>query len=224
MGVISVEQTDRLYWLGRYTERVYTTIRLYFSTFDTMIDQLTEKYKEFCASLDIPEVYGAPDEFRKRYPFDEEDGNSIISNLKRAYDNAIVLREEIGSEALSYVQLALYEMQKAKSSEAPLMEFQRVLDNLMAFWGVCDDWIASENVRNILKVGKRVERIDLYGRLHRNKTELSREVNRLAGRVERCNLKYRKDVIVNLKEMMKADDIDYPRVVREIEQFLEGCA
>ena len=34
MGVISVEQTDRLYWLGRYAERVYTTVRLYFLTFD----------------------------------------------------------------------------------------------------------------------------------------------------------------------------------------------
>ena len=221
MGVISVEQTDRLYWLGRYAERVYTTVRLYFLTFDTMIDQLSEKYREFCASLDIPEVYGSADAFKSRYPFDENDPNSIISNLKRAYDNAIVLREEIGSEALAYIQLALYEMQKAKDSEAPLMEFQRLLDNLMAFWGVCDDWIASENVRNILKVGKRVERIDLYGRLHRDKTELSREINRLVGRIVRCNLKYRQEVIDDLKEMMQSDSIDYPQVVRKIEQFLE---
>ena len=37
MGIISVEQTDRLYWLGRYTERVYTTMRLFFTTYDTKI-------------------------------------------------------------------------------------------------------------------------------------------------------------------------------------------
>ena len=29
MGIISVEQASRLYWLGRYTERVYTTIRMF---------------------------------------------------------------------------------------------------------------------------------------------------------------------------------------------------
>ncbi len=29
MGVISIEHTDRLYWLGRYTERVYTTNRFF---------------------------------------------------------------------------------------------------------------------------------------------------------------------------------------------------
>lgn len=28
MGIISVENTDRLYWLGRYSERVYSTIQL----------------------------------------------------------------------------------------------------------------------------------------------------------------------------------------------------
>ena len=104
MGFISVEQTDRLYWLGRYTERVYTTMRLYFVTYDTMIDQFAKTYKDFCKSLDIPEIYTSPEDFMKRYPFDEEDTNSIISNLKRAYDNAIVLREEIGSESLAYIQ------------------------------------------------------------------------------------------------------------------------
>ena len=40
--------------------------------------------------------------------------DSIISNLNRAYDNAIVLRESIGSETLSFIQLAIYEMNKAK--------------------------------------------------------------------------------------------------------------
>ncbi|MEE3395254.1 MAG: hypothetical protein VZQ97_04965, partial [Candidatus Onthomonas sp.] len=33
---------------------------------------------------------------------------SVYSNLIRAYDNAIVLREEIGSLTLSYIQLAVY--------------------------------------------------------------------------------------------------------------------
>ena len=39
----------------------------------------------------------------------------------RTYDNAVVLREEIGSETLSYIQLAVYEMNRAKESSAPLI-------------------------------------------------------------------------------------------------------
>ena len=221
MGFISVEQTDRLYWLGRYTERVYTTMRLYFVAYDTMIDQFAKTYKDFCKSLDIPEIYTSPEDFMKRYPFDEEDTNSIISNLKRAYDNAIVLREEIGSESLAYIQLAIYDMQKAAKSNSPMIEFQRVLDNLMAFWGIVDDQIASENVRNILKVGKRVERIDLYGRLHSDYESLSREIYRLAGRVKRCNLKYSQDVLDQLVDLLSEDTLDHHKVVEEIERFLE---
>lgn len=221
MGIISVEQTDRLFWLGRYAERVYTTMRLYFVTYDTMIDQIAKNYNDFCKNLDIPQIYTSPEDFCRRYPFDEEDCNSIISNLKRAYDNAIVLREEIGSESLSYIQLAIYEMQKAGMSEAPMLEFQRVLDNLMAFWGIVDDQIASENVRNILKVGKRVERIDLYGRLHSSRDDLTREIYRLVGRVKRCNLKHRQDVLDKLVDLLTEDELNHHEIVKQIEQFLE---
>ena len=122
MGIISIEQKDRLYWLGRYSERVYTTLRLYSRSYDTMIDEITDSYQEFCKMIDIPNVYSSKDDFRKKYPFDETNPDSILSNLNRAYDNAIVLRESIGSETLSYIQLAIYDMNKAKVSRAPLIE------------------------------------------------------------------------------------------------------
>lgn len=221
MGIISVEQTDRLFWLGRYTERVYSTMKLYVKTFDTMIDSIAREHTEFCKRLEIPDIYTSPEDFMKRYPFDEEECNSIISNLKRAYDNAIVLREEIGSESLAYIQLAVYDMQKAARINAPVLEFQKVLDNLMAFWGIIDDQIESENVRNILKVGKRVERIDLYARLGCKRQNLTREVHRLTGRVGRCNLKYRTDILESLAALITEEPLNYHKIVTEIEQFLE---
>ena len=56
MGIISVEQTDRLYWLGRYTERVYTTMRLYFVTYDTLIDQIGKEFKRRFAKEKINKI------------------------------------------------------------------------------------------------------------------------------------------------------------------------
>lgn len=220
MGIISVEQTNRLLWLGRYSERVYTTLRLYSNSFDTMIDEITDSYAEFCKMVDIPDVYGSKEVFQKNYPFDEENPDSIFSNLNRAYDNAIVLREEIGSETLSYIQLAIYDMNKAKISRAPLIEMQRVIDNLLAFWGMVDDSIDSEQVRNIIKTGKRIERVDLYARLGVEKKELVRELNRLAPRIERSGMEYRKDKIETLKELVAEPEIDYYRIVYEIETIL----
>ncbi len=57
MGIISVEQAGHLYWLGRYTERVYTTLRIYSRSFDEMIDESRDSYQSFCRSVDIPDIY-----------------------------------------------------------------------------------------------------------------------------------------------------------------------
>lgn len=77
--------------------------------------------------------------FIQRYCFDADDMNSIYSNLMRAYDNGITLHESIGSETLSYIQLAVYELNKARVSQSPLIELQKVMDNILVFWGIADD-------------------------------------------------------------------------------------
>ena len=220
MGIISVEQTNRLFWLGRYSERVYTTLRLYFNSFDNMIDKRAYDYKDFCQMVDIPDVYGSREAFREKYPFDENNPDSILSNLDRAYDNAVVLREEIGSETLSYIQLALYAMNKAKISKSPFIEMQKVMDNLLAFWGIADDHIDSEQIRDIIKAGKRIERLDLYARLGMGRTELEREVARLIPRVEHSGMNYEKEKLRLLKELVEAPEIDYYRIVSEAESIL----
>lgn len=220
MGIISVEQADRLYWLGRYTERVYTTLRIFYRSFDTMIDEITDSYREFCEMVDIPDIYGDKSTFLKRYPFDAENPDSIISNLNRAYDNAVVLRESIGSETLSYIQLALYEMNKAGKSKAPLIELQHALDDLMAFWGIADDWIDAEQIRNIIKAGKRIERIDLYARLGMKQEALEREVHRMIPRVERSGLEYDPAKLNSLKILVKGPELNYYQIVREVEELV----
>lgn len=220
MGIISLEQKDRLLWLGRYSERVYTTIRLFFMAYDSFIDDLNITYEELCRQLDIPDVYGSKKEFCKKYAFDEEDVNSIFSNLNRAYDNAIVLREELGTETLSYIQLAIYDMNKAKISKAPLIELQKVKDNILAFWGIADDVISSDKVRNIIKTGKRIERVDMYARLKRPREDLKREVDRLAPRIANSGLDYDKDKVENIKKLVDETKIDYYKIVNEVESIL----
>lgn len=220
MGIISVEQANRLYWLGRYTERVYTTLRIYYKSFDSMIDEMTDSYEQFCASIDIPNIYMSKEDFKKRYPFDETNPDSIISNLNRAYDNAIVLRENISSEALSYIQLAIYDMNKAARSNAPLIEMQQILDHILAFWGIIDDEIDSETTRNIIKAGKRIERIDLYARLSASREQLVREVHRMIPRVQRSGLSYDESKLLEIVTLVEKSELDYYKIVSMVESIL----
>ncbi len=221
MAILSVEHSDRLYWLGRYSERVYTTIIEFANRFDSMIEVKNEDYGEFCREQDIPNIYTSKEDFVRRYCFDEADTNSIYSNLIRAYDNAVVLREEIGSETLSYIQLAVYAMNKAKVSEAPLVQLQKVVDNIVAFWGMADDDIDSECVRSMIKLGKRVERIDLYARMKREPSELRREMKRLNLRINRTGLKYSTVKLAHLNYLMEMENIPNELVVCEIETLFD---
>ena len=220
MGIISVEQADHLFWLGRYTERVYTTLRFYFPRFDSMIDETVDSYQAFCESIDIPNIYTSKEDFLRRYPFDADNPDSIISNLNRAYDNAIVLRESIGSEALSYVQLAIYDMNKASASSSPMIELQYLMDHILSFWGIADDQIDSEQVRNMIKAGKRIERIDLYARLKVSREELVREVCRMIPRVERSGLRYDKSRLNQMKSLVENPDLDYYKIVSNVEAIV----
>lgn len=213
MGIISVENLDRLYWLGRYSERVYTSARLFATSFDRMIDMDLEDYAAFCNQLDIPDIYHSREDFCERYILDGKDPNSIYSNLLRAYDNAVELRNEIGSEPITYIQLCVYDMRRSKVLSAPIVGLQKVIDNILAFWGIVDDMIESENLRNIIKVGKRIERLDLYGRLQADRTSVIREIHRLAGRIPRTNLHYDTEKLEELQRLAGAEHIDYGRVV-----------
>ena len=220
MGIISVEQVDHLYWLGRYTERVYTTLKGFSKSFDLMIDADVNVYQRFCESIDIPIIYDSNEDFLIRYPFDANIPDSIISNLNRAYDNAIVLRETIGSEALSYIQLSIYAMNSAAKSDAPLIEMQQIMDDLLSFWGIVDDQIDVEQIRNILKAGKRIERIDLYARLEMDKARLEREIHRMIPRVLRSGMKINEKSLSKLSTLINENDLDYESIIECVETIV----
>ncbi len=220
MGIISVEQVDHLYWLGRYTERVYTTLKMFAQSFDKMIDSPDDVYPEYCDALDIPNIYESKEDFLARYPFDASIADSIISNLNRAYDNAIVLRETIGSDALSYIQLSIYAMNKAAGSESPLIELQQIMDDLLSFWGIVDDQIDIEQIRNIIKAGKRIERIDLYARLEIDKYRLEREIHRMIPRVLRSGMKYNESALSKVSTLINEKSLDYACLISSVETIV----
>ncbi|MCI6588781.1 MAG: alpha-E domain-containing protein, partial [Clostridiales bacterium] len=169
----------------------------------------------------IPNLYTSGDDFVERYLFDAENPDSVFANLTRAYDNAMTLREEIGSECVSYIQLAIYAMNSLRGNENPMFGLQKVDDDILAFWGLSDDIIPDENVRNIIKVGKRVERLDLYARLKLPKKDILREVRRLAVRISRTNLQYAQADIDRLMALATAGETAYDEIVTLVDGLVK---
>lgn len=202
MGIISVEKVDHLYWLGRYTERVYTTLRLFFHIYDRIIEQPEGAYEAYCGRLDIPNIYTSNKQFVQSYLFGKDNSDSVFSNMRRAYDNAVVLRDELSSNVLSYVELALNTFDGCRKTTAPLLELQQVIDYLLAFWGCADDYVEQEDCRNILKCGKYIERLDLCIRLDYHADDLEKEYRKLLNRLRKTNLCYNEDNLKRLEDMI----------------------
>lgn len=221
MSNITIEKANELFWLGRYVERVYTTSMEFFRGYDRMIDETDVSYPDYCRRVSIPNVYANKEDFLKNYPFDDTNPDSIISNLIRAYDNAVVLRDDIGSDTLSYIQLAIYDMRKAALDVAPLIGLQQVIDDLFAFWGCLDDRVVDYSERSIVKAARRIERIDLYLRFGMPADRILFEVNRLQNRIIRTGLSYDQDAIPRLRNMLSQEKVPYADAIRLVESMVD---
>lgn len=162
-NAISAIKANRLYWLGRYTERVYISLHLLRRYYDKMIDGEPKEYEEYYQKLDTNNPYPDRESFRIGYMYDEKNPCSLISGLTAANDNAIVLREEIMSETLSYIELSLSCIRKsAEKKDDNITDLQPITDYLLAFWGSVDERVFDERVRNFLRIGKLVENMDMH--------------------------------------------------------------
>ena len=202
MGIISIEKADHLFWLGRYTERVYTTLRRFVYIYDELIEQPEGSYKKYCEKLNIPDIYTSNQQFVQSYLFDGSNPDSVCANMKRAYDNGIVLRDELSTKVLAYSELALNILENCSKSTAPILEIQQVIDYLLAFWGCADDYVEDEDCRNILKCGKYMERLDLCIRLDYRRKDVVKEYKKLLNRLNRTSLSYSRENLERFEQII----------------------
>jgi len=182
---ISSAKANRLYWLGRYAERVYTALHMLRKHHDLMIDEDENAYVNFCTLMGIENRYASAENFMQRYLFDESNPDSVIYMLERAHDNAILLREEIMSETLSYIQLSICYMKKCESQGYGLNDLQLVTDYMLSFWGSIDERILVSQIRNTLRFGKYMECVDLHIRFDYPFTRVNQIFGRMMETIEK---------------------------------------
>ena len=129
-----------------------------------------------------------------------------MSNLLCPYDHAVVMSNEISSETLSYIQMAVNYMEQGRESSAPMLKLQEVFDCIFAFWGSADDFVESETTRNILKFGRSVERLDLYTRFSFSPTLIKKEFSILLNRLYKVGVDCNIDAINTLMNIILEKD------------------
>ena len=224
MGALSLERVNRLLWLGRYVERCYTTLQFILTTYDAALDSTEGNWKGQLEELGFDQDNDDPVAFFRECLFSRTLTSSIHYSMSAAYDNAVVLRDVIGTESCAYVQMALNDIERAETSDAPLLDLQTVIDMIMAFKGSCDDYVVNDSARNIIKCGMSIERMDLYARLNYHLGDLQKETQKLATRVDRTGISYDRAAFKTLVDRVFSPRFPEQVTYEELGQMLELIA
>ena len=205
MDFLSLSKTNRLFWLGRYSERVFTTIDYLMEKLDLMVDGEPLDYPGFCARLGIGGEYPDAMTFMRRYLFEDTPG-SLCNAAEEMLGNGMVLRETITSNTLAYLQMAVTTMESGRHSDAPGIILQTVVDDIMAFRGACENFIYDDATYYVMRVGATVERLSLYGRLETGRDHWQQELWKLATQLEHTALRTDAFAYSRLEAMRHTDD------------------
>ena len=111
-------------------------------------------------------------------------------------------------------------MNQAAISKAPLIGLQKVTDNIAAFWGMADDDIDESSIRNMIRVGKLVERIDLYARLKEPSEKIRREARRLSNRIDKSTMRYSMKTLAHVNYLVQLDNLPYETLIDSVEKLV----
>ncbi len=222
MGSITRININNLFWLGRYVERVFITLNSFFKYSDRFIDGGQETYEKYLEDINVPNIYKNSEDFFTRYVFDMSNPDSIIANLDRALGNGIVLRDEIKTPSLAYLQMAMDRFKACEGTKKIRYDMLPVRDALYAFWGSADNNMTNVDALRIIHLGKSVERVDMYLRLGYSAEEISAELNNLLKHISRYDSYGITIVNADACDALKSAVRDNIRIDRQRSYILEN--
>ena len=225
--IISATKANRLYWLGRYECRVYLTLHQLNKCFDEMIDGEPDDYTEFWSKLDATGIYKTNEEFTFGMLYDDTNPCSVLSAQKFAMDNAILLREDIMSETLSYLEMSVALLKKCKQeATVNISHLQPVIDWALAFWGSAEQRLQNHKALDIMMIGRNIENIDMqirfnypFRRVALAYDSLKRYCKNMSGALDE-NISSQLDSLITLEKYDLGNDEYKTKLIKYVNQLV----
>lgn len=207
-NIISEANANRLYWLGRYEERVYLTLHMLRKCYDAMIDGEPNDYKVFWQKLDATGNYNTDEDFTLGMMYDNDNPGSVISAQTMALDNAMMLRNYIATETQAFLEMSLALMRRKKDEKARnITELQPVTDWSLAFWGSAEERIEHRKVMLLMIIGRKIECIDMMVRFDYPYERIRRQFDLLVTHLEDGDI-YDDAILEQLETVLNAGDFN----------------
>ena len=225
--IISATKANRLYWLGRYECRVYLTLHQLNKCFDEMIDGEPDDYTEFWSKLDATGIYKTNEEFTFGMLYDATNPCSVLSAQKFAMDNAILLREDIMSETLSYLEMSVALLKKCKQeATVNISHLQPVIDWALAFWGSAEQRLQNHKALDIMMIGRNIENLDMqirfnypFRRVALAYDSLKRYCKNMSGALDE-NISSQLDSLITLEKYDLGNDEYKTKLIKYVNQLV----
>ena len=225
--IISATKANRLYWLGRYECRVYLTLHQLNKCFDEMIDGEPDDYTEFWSKLDATGIYKTNEEFTFGMLDDDTNPCSVLSAQKFAMDNAILLREDIMSETLSYLEMSVALLKKCKQeATVNISHLQPVIDWALAFWGSAEQRLQNHKALDIMMIGRNIENLDMqirfnypFRRVALAYDSLKRYCKNMSGALDE-NISSQLDSLITLEKYDLGNDEYKTKLIKYVNQLV----
>ena len=225
--IISATKANRLYWLGRYECRVYLTLHQLNKCFDEMIDGEPDDYTEFWPKLDATGIYKTNEEFTFGMLYDDTNPCSVLSAQKFAMDNAILLREDIMSETLSYLEMSVALLKKCKQeATVNISHLQPVIDWALAFWGSAEQRLQNHKALDIMMIGRNIENLDMqirfdypFRRVALAYDSLKRYCKSMSGALDE-NISSQLDKLITLEQYDLGDNKYKTELIKYVNQLV----
>ena len=225
--IISATKANRLYWLGRYECRVYLTLHQLNKCFDEMIDGEPDDYTEFWSKLDATGIYKTNEEFTFGMLYDDTNPCSVLSAQKFAMDNAILLREHIMSETLSYLEMSVALLKKCKQeATVNISHLQPVIDWALAFWGSAEQRLQNHKALDIMMIGRNIENLDMqirfnypFRRVALAYDSLKRYCKNMSGALDE-NISSQLDSLITLEKYDLGNDEYKTKLIKYVNQLV----
>ena len=204
---ISPAKANHLYWLGRYAERVSAQMHFLRHHYDLCLDEGHEDaIHQYCSKLNLPICTRDRDAFLVEHLFGDQCG-SLRHTLNCLNDNSIVLREELTTNTIAYVNLCVATLKHSDhKKDVNINSLQPISDYILAFWGSVLQYVTNGATLDMLFIGKRVEFIDMYSRFGEKHSRLAAEWRNMDRRLDRQSFLVNKDSRMALREIFFEHD------------------